>query len=279
MNDDAATAPIDRVLATDLDGTLIPLPGDARNQADLRSLANQLTRQRITLVFVTGRHFESVATAITDFQLPRPHWIICDVGTSIFRRTMTGEFEPVASYQQHQEAITSEMPIGALRQRLGSIDGLRLQQQEKQGRFKLSYYADAPRLADLVDQIQTILDQADSPYSIVHSVDPFNGDGLIDLLPKGVSKAHALGWWTDHVGAAHQSIVFAGDSGNDLAAMTAGYRTIVVGNADRSLAADVISAHQTAGWTDRLHLSSGYATSGVLEGCQRLFGFHQTDSK
>ena len=68
-----------------------------------------------------------------------------------------------------------------------------------------------------------------------------------------------------------ESIVFAGDSGNDLAALTAGYRAILVGNADRSLAHQALQAHQQSNWSDRLYLAREKATSGVLEGC-RWFG-------
>ena len=109
------------------------------------------------------------------------------------------------------------------------------------------------------------------PYSVVQSVDPFTGSGLIDLLPKGVSKAYALAWWSQHVGLNSTAIVCAGDTGNDLAALTAGYRAIVVGNAERSLAKQVQEVHQRAGWSDRLYLARKPATSGVLEGC-RWFG-------
>ena len=117
-------------------------------------------------------------------------------------------------------------------------------------------------------EIQKRLDHASAPYSMIHSVDPFNGDGLIDLLPQDVSKAHALSWWVEHVGVAPGGIVFAGDSGNDLAALSAGYQAIVVGNADRSVAQQAQEAHESAGFSDRLYLAEAPATSGVLEGCR-----------
>ena len=115
-------------------------------------------------------------------------------------------FEPVDAYQQHQDQIVASMPISELRERLKSIDGLRLQEPEKQGRFKLSFYADAAELAGLVDRVREQLDRANAPYSIIHSVDPFNGDGLIDLLPATVSKAHALAWWVQHTVAARRRL-------------------------------------------------------------------------
>lgn len=263
------------VLATDLDGTFIPLEGNTQNRSDLHTLTSQFAAHNISLIFVTGRHFESVVAAITEFQLPEPEWIICDVGTSIFQRQTSGEFTPVSAYQDYQDQIITSMPIATLRERLLSIPGLRLQEEEKQGPFKLSFYADATQLDKLVEQVQADLDQTNAPYSIIHSVDPFNGDGLIDLLPATVSKAHALQWWFSEYNLNSEDIVFSGDSGNDLAALTAGYRTILVGNASRTLAQRVYQLHQESGWKNRLYLAKNTATSGVLEGC-RWFGLAET---
>ena len=266
----------DRILASDLDGTFIPLSGDRQNQVDLRTLELQLRAHNVTLVFVSGRHFELVEQAIHEFQLPHPNWIICDVGTSIRRRLETGGYEPVVPYEQHQNQIIAPFPILTLRERLQTTPGLRLQEEEKQGPFKLSFYAEAARLDELVHGIQKVLVQCQAPYSIIHSVDPFNGDGLIDLLPAGVSKSHALEWWCEYAGARAGSIVFAGDSGNDWAPLTAGYRAILVGNADRQLARQVFIAHRESGTSDHLYLARAPATSGVLEGC-RWFGLIEPD--
>lgn len=268
MTDANAIRNCERVLATDLDGTLIPLDGDAHHRADLKVLGRELKAHGVTLVFVTGRHFDSVVNAIEQFQLPNPDWIICDVGTSIFESGGTGEFRPIGAYEEHLQQVISVMPVGGLREILKPIQGLRLQEEEKQGRFKLSYYADAVELDRLVDQLRLELDRTVAPFSIIHSVDPFNGDGLIDLVPKGASKAHALEWWCAHARSSTDSIVFAGDSGNDLAALTAGHRAIVVANAEHEVVQTVHDGHRQAGWKNRLYLAQGKATSGVLEGCR-----------
>ena len=60
------------VLATDLDGTLIPLDGNQQNQSDLQTLAAELERNDVTLVFVTGRHFESATRAMESFNCRGP---------------------------------------------------------------------------------------------------------------------------------------------------------------------------------------------------------------
>lgn len=268
MTDKLLTETGKRVLATDLDGTLIPLDGDEQNRADLRILAREIRDNAISLVFVTGRHFTSVSNAIEESQLPQPDWIICDVGTSILERGSNGEFRSIDAYDEYLQQIISPMPIDALRERLETIRGLRLQEAEKQSRFKLSYYADAKELDRLVDRIQQELNVTKAPYSIIHSVDPFNGDGLIDLLPAEASKAHALQWWSTYARLDRDSIVFAGDSGNDLAALTAGYRAIVVANADHGVIQRAYNEHREAGWKNRLYIARDKATSGVLEGCR-----------
>jgi len=256
------------VLATDLDGTLIPLPGDQQNQSDLQLLSQQLTQHQVGLVFITGRHFASAMDALQQESLPAPNWIISDVGTSIFRRDDAGQFAAVEAYQQHLQQIVADLPVSDLKQLLAGVDGLRIQETEKQGRFKLSYYAEAATLEATADAVRQKLNAAAAPYSIVQSVDPFNGDGLIDLLPAGVSKAHALSWWVNDQNLTSGDVVFAGDSGNDLAAMTAGYQAIVVANASRAIARQAYDVHRSSKWRNRLYLAKNTATSGVLEGCR-----------
>lgn len=256
------------VLATDLDGTLIPLDGNTQNAQDLRTLEQQFQQHGARLVFVTGRHFESVEHAIGQHRLPTPYAVICDVGTTIRERNAAGELTVNQQYRAHLQEIIAPLPKAELRERLAAIDGLTLQEEEKQGEFKLSYYAPAQRLDELAKAVLHQLHTADAPYSLIHSVDPFTGDGLLDLLPKEVSKAHALNWWIEQSGAAPHRVAFAGDSGNDTAALISGHQSIVVGNADAMLKRQIADAHREVGWRNRLYLAEGQATTGVLEGCR-----------
>ncbi len=257
------------VLATDLDGTLIPLGEHPQNRTDLKRLAELVRHHSVTLTYVTGRHLESVKAASAEHDLPQPDWIICDVGTTIYRLDEEGEPQEVAAYGEHLDALIAAFPIADLREALRDLPELRLQEEEKQGRFKLSYYANAEGLQFLVQELNRRLEKYDAPYSLIASVDPFNGDGLIDFLPKQVSKAYALKWWCEYAEYERQGVVFAGDSGNDTAALTAGFRAIVVANADRSVAMEVYRVHKDRGWENRLVVADAPATSGLLEGCLR----------
>lgn len=259
------------ILATDLDGTLIPLGEHPGNEQDLAILARELRESKVPLVFVTGRHIASIERAIERQNLPQPDWVIANVGTMIFHRVPDGGFEEVTSYREHLDERISHFPINELDRRFETLPGLRRQQPEKQGRFKLSFYCEGAKLLDAQDWLNERLAKWQAPYCVVASIDPFDGGGLIDLLPAGVDKAYGLAWWSDHTGLEPDSIVFAGDSGNDLAALVAGYRVIVVSNAAPELAHAVRREHEARNWQDRLFLATQPATSGVLEGC-RWFG-------
>lgn len=258
---------------TDLDGTLIPRANSDQDRESLRILTEQLRLRRVILAFATGRSLESVIGAIEKHMLPEPDWIIGDVGTTIWKRGADQRelaFTKLKTYDKRLQGITSQFPIGELRGRLCGIGGLCRQELKKQGCFKLSYYTQPGQLTTVVEAIQRRLDEYAAPYSIVHGVDPITRQGLIDLLPRGVSKAYALNWWTEHACLAKEAIVYAGDSRNDLAAAIAGYRTIIVGNAGRAFVREVRRAHRIAGWSGRLHLADAASTSGLLDGCRRL---------
>ena len=257
-------------LATDLDGTLIPLAGLPDHHESLTVLTDLLKRREMSLAFVTGRHFASVQNAIKEFDLPLPNWILCDVGTSAYERRGDGEFQQVDRYAQTLHEITGGVEKEPLLKLPASISNLRLQEPEKQSQFKISFYTSPECLTEVVSQIDDHLTAMNAPYQIISSIDPFTNDGLIDLLPKGVSKAFALEWLCHEQNASQRSVIFAGDSGNDLAALNAGYNTVIVGNAAASLVNQVHEAHRSAGWSDRLYHASQHATTGVLEGVQHF---------
>lgn len=253
------------VLATDLDGTLIPLDDSPEHREDLATLERELAEHDAALVYVTGRHLGSVRKVIRHAPLPAPTWILCDVGTTICR-VENGRTIASKEYADRLSEISGGVGLDAMRPELQRIEGLRVQEAEKLGPFKLSFYCDGARVAELTERVETRLRELDAPYSVVSSVDPFNGDGLVDVLPRGVNKAFALQWWSESQGLCDASVIYAGDSGNDWDALVAGYRAILVGNACRKLATRVADRHAANGWTDRLYLAQKSATSGVLEG-------------
>jgi len=257
------------ILATDLDGTLIPLQGNHQNRTDLVTLKSKIADSDVTLVYVTGRHFGSAINAIREFELPHPNWILCDVGSSLYQfvggAELSESYAAEENYSDHLESILPSRSLHQIGELLPPQPGLAKQEAEKQGRHKLSYYADAEDLSQLRNTIMELAEKHQFPVQVITSVDPFNNDGLIDILPKRVSKAFGLQWWTLRMQFESSQVVFAGDSGNDLAALSAGYRAIVVANASCEVVARVQAESKDE---ELIYLASGVATSGVLEGCQ-----------
>ncbi|MDA1233119.1 MAG: HAD hydrolase family protein, partial [Planctomycetota bacterium] len=112
-------------LATDLDGTLIPLAESPEHHRDLRLLENLLSDCEMSLVFVTGRHIASVRSAIAEYQLPIPRWILCDVGTSAFERRDDGQFYSVQQYAKQLHVIVGPLAPSELLKTVASVPHLR----------------------------------------------------------------------------------------------------------------------------------------------------------
>ena len=261
---------VPRVLATDLDGTLIPLPETEANVTDLQRITDHFSRSSQPLVFATGRHFESVLDAIEQYNLPIPEWIVCDVGSAIYQR-VGSRFEVFEKYEAHLTESSGGFDRALIEKALHGIEGLELQSSAHQQRFKISYQASAESILGLVDQVNDLLRTTQLPYECMGSLDPFSNCGLLDVMPAGVSKAYALIWLSTHADFSPDEVIYSGDSGNDYAALVSGFRAIVVANGSEGLAGKVSSQLAERRISDRLYLAKQTATSGVLEGC-RYFG-------
>ena len=264
-----------QALAADLDGTLLPLADYPQNRIDLAELQKILSDSSVRTLFVTGRHFASVAGLLRDRELFPPDWIIANVGTEIYEPARGNEsaleYRRVDAYTAALDAVAGPAIFEKIRARLANHDRLWEQEQEKQGRHKLSYYCAAPEVERLTREIESTIDGEGLPLSVVSSVDPFNADGLIDVLPRGVNKNHALEWWCNWRSIPAERIIYAGDSGNDLHAMRSGYATIVVGNAADEIKSAASDYHrQTFGDLERIYVSDAVATSGVLQGVRHF---------
>jgi hydroxymethylpyrimidine pyrophosphatase-like HAD family hydrolase len=116
---------------------------------------------------------------------------------------------------------------------------------------------------------------------IIYSFDSQDGKGLLDFLPASATKQTALEYVAEEYGVAKQEIVFCGDSGNDIFPLTAGFRGVLVKNADDQLVKNV---KQAMSQNPELQVYfakggfrglNGYYTSGVIEGAH-YYGIFNT---
>lgn len=216
--------------------------------------------------------------AIKEFAIPVPDFAIGDVGTTLYRVT-NGKWEMTASWSRHIGKDWKGLVGHDLTGLLDDFDEIRLQEPEKQNQYKLSYYADRTvNHYRLVDKIRRRLQAKGINAGIIWSVDEPNELGLIDILPEHATKLHAIKFLLQTQGIHKQRAVFAGDSGNDLDALTSNLQAILVKNASKNVRKEAMKILSHKQMTDRLYLArgdffgmNGNYTSGVLEGLVRFF--------
>ncbi|MDT8342209.1 MAG: HAD-IIB family hydrolase [Longimicrobiales bacterium] len=255
------------LLAADLDGTLIPLDDDARTRAGVqRFRALVEAKPRLILAYVTGRDRVLAEAGIRATGLPLPDLLATDVGTELYR--LSGDtFRPDPEYADLMRRAMGGVSAERIRALLEAHPGLEAQEAARQRPHKVSFYVD-PALGErpLREGVAPLLAEAGADVSLVYSRDPVKGVGLLDVLPRGVAKDAAVRFLHDRTGVAEERLVYAGDSGNDRAAMLAGYRVVVVGNAPEPFKRELRRSARELGCAERLYFAREPYAAGVVEG-------------
>jgi sucrose-6-phosphatase len=261
------------VLCTDLDRTVIP-NGDQPESPEARPLLRRFAaRPESTLVYVSGRDQGLLQDAIRDYDLPVPDYAIGDVGTTIYR-VQGPDWQPLEPWSREIAPDWKGFDRAGLAALLHDIGGLRLQEDEKQNDFKLSYYGpEDPRPQDLLARVRKRLEAEGVRVNLIWSIDEQAHCGLLDVLPASANKRHAIGFLMRERGFADRQTVFAGDSGNDLEVLVSGMQAVLVRNAPKEVREEAERRIAEAGHPERLYLARGgflgmngnYA-AGVLEG-------------
>lgn len=258
------------LVASDLDGTLIP----SRNTGNARRAVVEFRRVvassegRVLLAYVTGRHLTLALEGVSGWGLPEPDYLVCDVGTAVYRRDGTDFAMDGAYAALMREALGGSDAAGVTRL-LGRVAELELQPPENQGAFKASFFFPWDRRMAVEESVPARLAEEGVSGEVVVSRDPVTGHGLLDVLPPGGAKDRALGYLRGALSLSPDEVVFAGDSGNDRRALLSGVRGILVGNADEGLKASILAEARALGVEERLYMARGEAAEGVVEGLGR----------
>ncbi|WP_369182232.1 trehalose-6-phosphate synthase [Streptomyces sp. Y1] len=234
-------------LITDLDGTLLGGTPDER-----RRLRDALARRpEITVVFATGRGLASIRDVLRDPLVPRPRWIIADVGASVIDGT---DFTPVDPVQEHLR--TGWPGPERVRAALRRFPALAYQHGVVQD-GRCSYHL-APD--GLTDELTAAVEALGCTWV-------YSADRYFDVLPREASKGGALLGLAGKLGWKPEEMLVAGDSLNDLSLYGLGAHAVVVAGAepallaalaeqpsvlrpDRAGAAGIHAALRALGWLD-----------------------------
>lgn len=264
--------PIQAMLATDMDGTIIPLEVNPQQKEEIRRFRETVEKKPdFCLAYVTGRDLPLAEKGIRQHELPIPDILVCDVGTSVYHKTNSG-FEEDQEYVRLMEEARGGLDVREVRHELAHLPELLIQVDEKQTASKLSYHLTRESdHQDVVASVHDRLKEIGGRLQAVYSVGAPHGTGLLDVLPNGVAKDFAIKYLHAHTGVQADAMVYAGDSGNDLAAILAGYKAVIVGNATPGLKEELTTRSQEMGIFNQLYFAQGFYVSGVMEG-SRHFG-------
>lgn len=261
------------LLCTDLDRTVLP-NGPQPESEGARSCFEALAdRPEVTLVYVTGRDRQLVSKAMMNYCLPKPDYVIGDVGTTIYE-TGSGEWHAWSEWQRAIAPDWAGIEHADLRERLLDIVDLQPQEPAKQNQHKLSFYV--PLYSDTGNLSERINERAGAcgvKLNLVWSIDEPRGIGLLDVLPASASKKHAIFFLMQRNGFALADTVFAGDSGNDLPVLVSEIHAVLVANASEEVRREALAQVTANGHAEALYIARGglmgmngnYA-AGVLEG-------------
>lgn len=265
------------LICTDLDRTLIPNGTQPDTPGSLRLFTDIVHSRGVLLAYVTGRNIDQTLQGITEFMLPTPAYVISDVGASIYVQTDDKWIRDELWDNCLARDWTAETRK-KIEYSVNQIPQLRLQEREKQGRFKISFTADdSADMGCIQKEIKQRADETHGPYNIISSFDEGEKRHLIDILPRKASKLKALEYLAQSLGIPLSRTVFSGDSGNDMDVLVGPVKGILVANAAQYVKETALGLSERSGTLDRIYIAkggpgmNGNYSAGIIEGLVHYF--------
>jgi len=237
----------DAVLATDLDGTFL-----GGSPAQRLELYDYLSDQAHTaLIFVTGRDKDHVRHLIENEGVPRPQFVIGDVGTSVLDGHDLAPVGPVEDW------IDSHWQGDALAQDILARHDDHLTLQDVYGGRRRSYF-----ISDRDKAYTAKADVEAAGYDAIVSDDTY-----FDVLPRGIQKGPTLLKVIELLGILPEKVLAAGDTLNDLSLFKTGLKSVAVGNREPDLDAALPNG-------SHILRAKAHGAAGIMEAL-RHFEFHQ----
>jgi sucrose phosphatase-like protein len=210
-----------KLLALDIDNTLT---GDRGAYCSLQALLS--AHREVTTAYVTGRDKVQAFEILSAECLSEPAYLVCNVGTEIYSGL---DYRRDDAWTLHIDHHWNRLEV---QEALATIPYLF--SQSRQFEFKQSYHlfqkADA-----VISEIHQRLDEIGIAHRIIYS----SGTDL-DVIPEKAGKGKAVDYIRKKLRIPRNHVLAAGDSGNDIGLLSAGFLAVVVGNHKSELNKDVL---------------------------------------
>ena len=206
----------DRLIVSDLDKTLLS------NPTGLREFCQMLRECRKDVAFgiATSRRLDSVLKVLKKYRIPKPDILISSLGSQIHYGR---ELELSTDWEEH---VDHDWNPRAIRRILRKVEGLTLQDESEQSKFKISFHV-APAYQDRLtrDKIMKLLRQEEQSVNVFLTA----GQNL-DITPARVSKGLALRYVASIWGIPLERVLVAAGAGSDEDMITGNTLSVIVSN-------------------------------------------------
>lgn len=236
-----------RVLICDIDGTLLDHGASTVGLGTLRFML-EARRDRLRLVYATGRSFASTWTLVRMGILPEPDAVAAFVGTEVWlppwKMLDTG----------YMSQTTRDWNPEVVRRIAARFQEAVPQHSEFQTSSKASYHLASNR-QQIAKQLRAALSAAGVYSRVIHS-----GGRYLDIIPGRAGKRQAVQYILRRWGCEDAKVLTCGDSGNDMDLLEEPeFFGVIVGNSEDPTL-------QQLAQRDNLYKSRLPFAAGVLEG-------------
>lgn len=203
-------------LISDIDGTIL---GDEYGRDIFNDFIKQI-RDKLFLVYATGRDFAEFNSAVSHEGLILPDAAVINTGADILMKGAGGLLKNSSWHLKIGKNWHKEKVASALK----SIEGI--SNQQKSSEYKISYFVDALEAEKIKDKTLQAINKADLSANVILSHGIY-----MDILPAGCDKGEAAAYLLSCAGLPVSEAIVAGDSENDYDLFRCFSKGIVVANA------------------------------------------------
>lgn len=234
-----------KLMIFDIDETIT---GD---EEALHKLSNVIENMdpKIGFGIATGRTIDSALEVLRENNFVDPDLIISSVGSEIYYKDHD-KYIYSSSWDAH---IKEGWKPERIKKELAGFDFLELQEEETQRKFKISYYIDGEKHE--IQPVKEKLQKSRIKANLILSHNQF-----VDILPFRASKGRAIRYLSYRWNIPLDSILTAGDSGNDEDMLTGDILGVVVNNHSPEL--KTLMGRKNIYFAEKKH------AAGIIEGIE-----------